>query len=227
MYDAVSRVRYYISSTNHEDNPVEFIIKQWPEVKYDGKDISIESEEPVLINTINGKLTIAIDPNNKLTATQKQAIPVILQKSHLLVNLMRPHEANSKPKEMSLGYRQFFSSEASLLDQASLKASLADMLEPFGIMILLIVIPVLTLIRLLMHIISCIFSMIILFGVLWWIKLNPTPQSVSRIVLFSSGAAEIISPVLLIFAPSLLVFSSFIEYWAVIIAVYGLASLRR
>jgi hypothetical protein len=70
MYDAVSRVRYYISSTNHEDNPVEFIIKQWPEVKYDGKDISIESEEPVLINTINGKLTIAIDPNNKLTATQ-------------------------------------------------------------------------------------------------------------------------------------------------------------
>jgi hypothetical protein len=69
--------------------------------------------------------------------------------------------------------------------------------------------------------------MVILFGVLWWLKLNPTVQSVSRVVLFSSSAAEIISPILLIFAPSLLALTSIVEYWTIIIAIYGLASLKN
>ncbi len=226
VFDTITTMKYYLTATNDDANPVEYLLKQWPDIKYNGKEISLDSDGPVLINTINGKVAMAIDPDNKLTVAQKQIIPVILQKTQIIVNFIRSNDSNAKPKEMSLGYN-LFSSEAYLLNQSSLKMSLLNLLEPIGITTLLLVIPVLTLVRLLMHLASSLFSMVILFAVLWWLKLNPTTKSVSRVVLFSSGAAEIISPVLLIFIPGFLVLASFLEYWAIILAIYGLSNLKK
>ena len=227
VYDAIATVKYYLAANVDEANPVEYILKQWPEVKYDGKEISLASEEPVLINTINGTVAMAIDPENKLSSQQRQIIPIILQKKQLVMNFVRPNDANAKPKEMSFGYSQFFSSEVFILNQATLKTALVEALQPIGFIALLITIPVLTLIRLVMHIASSLFSMAILFGILWWMKLAPTTKSVSRIVLFSSAAAEIIAPILLIFVHSFVALANFVEYWAVILAVYSLAGLNR
>ena len=228
IYDTLATVRYYLKATSDEgNNPVEHILKQWPEVKYDGKSISIDNEEPIILNTISGKVAIAIDPENKLSSQQRLTIPIILQKNQILLNFVRPKEADAKPSEMSLGYGQIFSTEPYLLTAATLKSSLLDILQPIGYIILLVVIPILTLARLVIHIASSLFSIVILFGILWWLKLKPTVKSTSRIVLFSSGAAEIISPLIIIFAPGMLLLVTLVEYWAVILAVYSLSKMNR
>jgi len=227
IFDSITMIRYYLVNSGIESNPIEYILKQWPEIKYDGKEISLENDEPVIINTINGKVAIAIDYANKLSISQRQAIPVILQKTQLIMNFVKPSDSSSKPHEMSVGYGQIFGTEPSEITQFSLKAALLDILQPLGFIALLLIIPILLAIRFVIHILGSLFSMVLLFGVLWWLNLNPTIQSVSRVVLFTSGAAEIISPLLLIFAPSLLILASLIEYWAIILAVYSLSSLNK
>ena len=229
VFDNVTTIRNYLMATGDDDNPVEHILKQWPEVQYNGKEISLATEQPVLIHTSKGQITIAIDPDNKLSFDQKNSIPVILQKTQITLNFTSHNDPNSKYGKISFGYSAVPGLKQSIVNRDGLKALLIEELEPFGITMFITVILLLIPMRLAMHIFSIgtLYRAVIVSGALWMMNLKPNIISVSRVIMFSSGAAELITPILLVFAPGLLIFALLVEIWSIILAIYSLSTIRK
>ena len=57
---------------------LDHILSQFPELKYDGTKISLEQSEPIYINNIYNRPIVAIDPDNKIPASNKAKIPILL-----------------------------------------------------------------------------------------------------------------------------------------------------
>lgn len=227
-YGNLMSLRHYLVNTQEDDNPIDFMVRQWPEVTYSGNSISWAEEEPVLITNQDGKVVIAIDPENKLTEKQRGKIPIIFKSKRILVSIKTQEErAKARPQEFTVGYKKLFGKEEMLINSDALRDRLVSLIDSANIFILILFLPVLIMVRLFLHIFSNLFSILLLYVIFLWMRVNPTIKSATRIMLFATGASEVMAALLILLMPQLSFISSMIEYWAIILAIYSITKAFR
>lgn len=227
-YSNVLIVRNYLEQGGDEDNPIEYIIRQWPEISYSAGSISWDEEEPLLINNSSGKTVIAIDPDGKINAKKSSKIPIVLKSKNILISIEDMDDKKSAgPKEMSLGYKKVFGKEDLLINSDTLRDKLVSLIDSINIFILILLVPLIISVRLALHIFSNLFSILLFYVIFLWLGLRPTLKSATRIILFTGGAAEIAHVILALIYPQLVSISSMVEYWAIILAIYSITKTYR
>lgn len=223
-YGNLMNVKHYLTHIEEEDNPIEFMVRQWPEITYSGSEISWSEEDPVLITSQDGKVVIAIDPQNKLTDKQSRKIPIIFKSKSIILSVeTQDDKPKARPKEFAFGYKKLFGKEEMLINSDSLRDSLVSIIESVNVFILILLLPILILVRLALHIFSNLFSILLLHVIFAWMKLKPSIKSSARIMLFATGAAEVATAFLILAVPQMAFLGSMIEYWAIILAIYSIS----
>gem|GEM_PF-2987779 len=213
------KIKNYLNDMGTEDNPLNFIL-DWPEMNYEDGVISWNEEGPHIIKNRRGKDIIAIDPAGKLPIEKRNRIPVVLLEKNILVNFLNKDSKGPKARDMAFSYQKVLGKESRALNPDSMKDLLISWVESFTLLSFLLAFPLLTIGRLILHLYGNLFGIIILYLIFLWMGLKPKLQSVTRVVLFTGAAAEILSCLLLLFVPALVNLSLLLEYWATILAVY-------
>jgi len=227
MYNLNVIADYLAPDTAGDQNPVEFIIKDWPALQYDGKNITSEDPTPVYLINPKGIKLGAIDTAGNLTKDQIQKVPFVFLKDKVIVWLKSDGQSSQKDiKSITFSYDKIFGKDARTIDHDFIKSFILDNIKQVGPITFCIAIPILILLRIIIHILSHVQSMGLLYIILLWIKKSPNISSVSRIVFFSSAAAELLTPFVLLIYPPLLPMTMFVEYLAMMLAIYSIASRK-
>lgn len=221
MYN-LNIIREYLEpGADQNNNPAEFILKDWPELQYDGKNLSKEDHAPVYLTTQAGIKLAVIDTAGSLKKDQTQKVPLVFTKDKVILWL-----GNSKDQENSdivIGYDKIFGTDALTVDHDFVKNVIYTAINQIGTLAFCAAVPILILARLAIHIFHNLFGIILLYAILWWMRTSPTVQSASRVILFSSGVAEFVTPFVLIIYQPLMPITMFIEYWTVLLAMYAIS----
>lgn len=226
MYNINLIKNYLKPGTDQTDNPVEFILQSWPIIQYDGNNFFSENSAPIYLITRSGHKVAVIDIAGSLAKADLQKIPFVFTKSKLIIWL-GAKENGQKMENFSIIYNKIFGTSPAVIDQDYIKNFLYNTLDQIGVVTFLLSIPIIIAIRLVIHIIRNLFSIGLLYSVLWWIKAKPNIQSSSRAVFFASGMSEFITPFILILYQDLMPLTIFVEYWAVMLAIYGIIIKRK
>lgn len=220
-YSNLISVKNQLKESNSADNPVSYLLSQWPEVKYSNGKISWDEENPVMIKNSAGKAIIAIDPDGKLTEFQKKNIPIIFTAKRIMASL-GDASSSGKAKGVSAAYDQFFGKEELMVNADVLRDKLLGLIEQFNILLLILALPFLTIARLFSHIYSRLILVLLLYISFIFVGLKPNMKSSARIIFFAGGAAELLSMILIIVAPQLFFLNFALELWAIMLAVYSI-----
>lgn len=232
MYN-INVIRNYLEqSISHdggapEPNPIEFMLKDWPILQYDGKTITCEDPTPVYITSLSGIKIAAIDTAGNLTKEQMQKVPLVFTKDKVILWLSS--ETKDSKKELNsivLTYDKIFGTDTLTIDHDFITTYILNTLKQIGPVVFCIALPIIILLRLVIHISRNLFSIALLYGILWYMKMKPITTSVTRVVFFSSGVTEFVTPFVLLIYPPLLPITVFIEYWTVMLAMYALVKKK-
>ena len=222
MYN-LNLIRAYLEPGADQDgNPVEFILKDWPELQYDGKNLSSEDPTPVYLTTQAGIKLAVIDIAGNLKKDELQKVPLVFTKDKVILWLGTNNTENESGSTI-MTYDKIFGTDSLTIDHDFVKNFIFSTINQIGPLAFFIAVPILILVRLGIHIFRNLFGIVLLYAILWWMRASPTIQSASRIILFSSGVAEFITPVVLIIDQPLMPITVFVEYWAVLLAMYAIA----
>lgn len=229
MNNIITIKNYLETAGGEEMNPVEFILKDWPDLHYDGKNISREDDvTPVYISAKDGTKLAVIDSDGKLNKSELQKVPVVFAKEKIIIHLSSDKgDSKDDSSNMVVTYDKLFGTEATIINSEFIKTFLLDKLKNIGPLVFFLALPIIIIVRVGMHISRNLFGIVVLYVILWWMRASPTVSSASRVVFFTSGPAEIITPVLLLISPVLLPLAMFVEYWAVILAMYSIARSNK
>lgn len=228
MYNLNMIASYLAPDAAIDENPVEFIIKDWPILQYDGKVITCEDATPVYLTNQKGIKLAAIDPAGNLTKDQIQKVPFVFLKDKVIVWLKSGEQSSQKDiNSFTFGYDKLFGKESRTIDHDFIKSFILDNIKQVGPITFCIAIPILILLRMIIHILSHLQSMGLLYIILFWIRKKPDISSISRIVFFSSAAAELVTPFVLLIYPPLLPLTMVVEYLAMMLAIYAIASQKK
>ena len=222
MYN-LNLIRAYLEPGADQDgNPVEFILKDWPELQYDGKNLSSEDPTPVYLTTQAGIKLAVIDIAGNLKKDELQKVPLVFTKDKVILWLGTNNTENESGSTI-MTYDKIFGTDSLTIDHDFVKNFIFSTINQIGPLAFFIAVPILILVRLGIHIFRNLFGIVLLYAILWWMRASPTIQSASRIILFSSGVAEFITPFVLIIYQPLMPITVFVEYWAVLLAMYAIA----
>ena len=219
-------IRNYLETSGGEEmNPVEFMLKDWPDLQYDGKTISREDDvTPVYISSKDGYKIAVIDSTGKLNKSELQKVLIVFVQDKVIIHLSSD-DSDSKDgsNNVVFTYDKIFGADPAVINREYIKTFLLERLKKIGALVFLLALPVLIAVRVGIHVLRNLFSIVILYMILWWLRKSPTVASASRIVFFTSAPAECISPALLLISPVLLPVAIFVEYWAIALAIYSIA----
>lgn len=105
------------------------IIEQFPEIIFDGKEITINSDGPYFIFNENGEKLVAIDTENKLNPREIDAIPIVFLKQRISSSAFSPVLTLFSVEEDDQGrvlipYAQIWGKDYVVIDSKYLKDSL-------------------------------------------------------------------------------------------------------
>ena len=228
MYNMITIRNYLEPGAEQDNNPVEFMLKNWPILQYDGKTLSSENPAPVYITTQSGVKLAVIDVAGTLSKDELQKVSIVFAKDKLILWL--GGDSKNSTKELSSGvltYDKIFGAASLTIDRDFIKSFMFDELKYIGPLSFCLGLPLLILLRLAIHVSRNLFSIALLYVILWWMRKAPNVKAVSRVIFFSSGVTEFVTPFVLIIYPPLAPITVFIEYWAVMLAMYAIARSRN
>jgi hypothetical protein len=181
---------------------IDFILKQLPELKYDGNVISTESsDQPIYLYDPNNRKIIAIDTENQLSYNEKLNIPVILTNKNIIISLIQ--NVTKEPKVISFEYKSIFGSVEQIINFDYIKKWGNVLFSSMDKKYIYVFMPI-TIMRIF---ISTLFekSPIILFILMITTIFGPHLgfKKISRLILFSSSMPVLLYPIFSILWPSL------------------------
>ena len=120
MYN-LNIVREYLEpGTDQENNPAEFILKDWPALEYDGKTISKEDPTPVYLITQSGIKLAVIDTAGRLNKAEMQKVPLVFTKDKVILWLGN-NAAETESTNTALTYDKIFGTDTLVIDHDFIK----------------------------------------------------------------------------------------------------------
>lgn len=216
IFDYLLGLKDYFTEHRISENTttIEYILKQLPEIQYDGSKITVEQDEPIyLLDEDNNKIA-AIDSKNQLPYSEKLKIPILFSSNR--VTLATIEITDRKKDAFSIDYSRIFPSDQKILTEEVLKKHFSKILTHAPKIFIYIMVPIIILARFMAILFEKAFVVLLVYILTNFLGPKSSLQNCSRIVLFSSGAPILLQPIIVIFMP---------EYNNIVFIVQMLANL--
>ncbi|PCJ25063.1 MAG: hypothetical protein COA94_06815 [Rickettsiales bacterium] len=218
----VNTLQTYLEDSKIEQKieNIDHILTQMPTLDYDGKNISTKKNTPIFLLDKKNKKIVAIDPNGKLKPSESAKIPVLMTGNKIVITLIHSDQAirNSWP----LQYTQIFGKEPQILTQEVIKSNFASLLEKSSSVFIYMVFPIAAILLFINTILEKSFFILVIYFITRAIAPQFSMQACIRTVLFASGSAVLIQPVLLLAIPTLSWLLGILQIWANLLMVLGI-----
>lgn len=199
---------------------IDHIISQFPELKYDGTSISLENSDPVYINNTNNQTIVVIDPENKLSSSERAKIPVLLAKRKIILLFTDPQKNNIG--NFSLEYSKLFDQENTVISQETIKSFLEKAFNKAPLIVIYIMFPILALLIFFNNFLEKSFIIIAIYLLSNFLGTKSSMKTCIRLTMFSSGVLVLIQPFMLLIIPSYGSSVWILQLWANFLMVLGI-----
>lgn len=218
----IDNIRQYFSYGTISPTVVnlDHILSQFPELKYDGTKISIEQSEPIYINNIYNRPIVAIDPDNKISISDKAKIPILLTGRKLFFSSSDLQKNNVKNFEFD--YKQIFGNEGQVITQETIRVLLEKLFSSAPKVVIYGVFPLIWLLIFLNTCFEKTFIIIIIYLLANFMSIKVSIKTCIRIAMFASGVFVLLQPITLLIAPIYGNFIWIIQIWANLLMILGI-----
>ncbi|WP_425363629.1 DUF1189 family protein [Candidatus Tisiphia endosymbiont of Hybos culiciformis] len=184
---------------------IDYILKQLPEIYYDGTKILVDQDDPIYLLDEDGNKLAVIDSKNQLSYSEKLKIPILFSSNNITLTTI---EITDKKKSIfSIGYSKLFTADQKILTEEVIKKHFAKTLIQAPKIFIYILMPIIVAFRFVTILFEKSFIIILVYLLTNYFGPKSSWQTCIRITLFSSGVAILLQPMIVIFLPE---FSSII-----------------
>lgn len=194
---------------------IEFIISQIPEMDYDGQEISLKGESPVIIKTMSGHDIIAIDPKNEIKPSERMKYPFLLTKDKIIMQSFSNDTSDSFPFDLMY----FFGQEARILNQQAVRSML---LESTSRYLIYVGFPFLAILNFIAFVRNKVFFIAALIIANFAFKTNTTPKTNIRMVLYAGGISALLEMFFKLFLNNYILIIFILQIWANILMILAI-----
>lgn len=199
---------------------LDHILSQFPELKYDGTKISLDQAEPIYINNIYNRPIVAIDPDNKIPASNKAKIPILLTSRKILLAFGDTQKNNAN--NFQVDYKQLFGNEEQVITQVTTRALLEKFFSSAPKIVTYGVFPFTGLFIFLNTLFEKSLIIVIIYLLANFMSIKFPIKTCIRVVMFASGVFVLLQPITLLIAPIYGNFIWIIQIWANLLMILGI-----
>ncbi|XVN43187.1 MAG: DUF1189 family protein [Candidatus Rickettsia vulgarisii] len=211
---------FNVSNPSTNTSTIDYILKQLPEIYYDGKKIVVDQEEPIYLFDENKNKIAVIDTKNQLSGIDKKRIPILFSSDY--VSFATVEITDKKKDNFIVKYSQLFGSVSEQLTQETIKKHFVQMLNQAPRIFIYILVPLLIILRFCSILFEKFFIILIVYLLTNFSGLKSSIQTCCRIVLFTCGVPILLQPLIIIFLPefnSIIFFVQIISYLLLFLAI--------
>ena len=213
-------LKYNIVSERVEN--IDFVIKQIPPIEYDGQNITVDSDEPIIIKNKNGNNVLVIDPDNKTKPSDRNKFPLILSQNKMIISLI---DSEGKVKNtFPIKFDQIFNQIPRVLTNEEIKSSLAKLLDQAPRVLVYMIFPLTGFLIFLNTFLDKAFFIVMIFLVTKISGLNLSMKTCIRLTMYASGFYALFQFIFLIAANEYSSIVWIVQSWANILMILGILS---
>jgi hypothetical protein len=206
-------------------NPdVEYILRQIPEIYYDGKLITTKAETPFFLYSTSNRKIAAIDPDGELGAADTKDIPFLFLGSYLKTPI---ESVFSKGGGASAEYKSLFGTGGATVTSQTIVQYLPQLWKNINNIYIYVLVPTVGALYFGITLLCNIFYAAVVWFIGYFLGIATNPQTAYRLTMFASGPALFLQPLIIITAPNLLPILNFVSLAAWIFMVMGLVQLKK
>jgi hypothetical protein len=217
---------YFVNNkASKETVAIEYVLRQFPDINYDGEQISVNEEMPLFLSDPFGRKLVVIDLNNDLNYQERNKIPIVLTKDKIIVSIVE--NTDKARSNMPLPYKNILGNSPLSFTQDSIKQYLG---EKFGWIIKLFIyigMPMYVCFRFLGIILEKILIIILLYIVTNVSGIKTSMETSVRLVMFSSGVVVILQPIAVILIPTWSSLIWIVQLWSNLLMILAILKVRN
>ncbi len=205
-------------------NPdVEYILRQIPEVQYDGVSISTSAVTPYFLYTKNNKTIVAIDLEGKLDEEGKKSSLIIFRKDYIRfpVSIGLTDDTTTDIQYKYLGNGD------QIITYDKVVELLPQLWRSLNKTLIYVVMPIGGLLYFLVLLLSNITYAALIWAIGYFFGIKISPQDAYRLTMFAAGASVLALPILFVISPSLTPLAGIINLVGWGFMVMGLMKFRK
>lgn len=217
---------YFVQNTisKHTAN-LEYIIQQLPELYYDGANIRTDAETPIYLKDKNNNVFAILDPNNQLSYSDKEKVPLIFTSSNILIFLI---EANDKKRiSIPVEYFRILGREVRILNEITIKKYFANIFANAPTIFIYILMPLIALKRFIGILFDKSLTIVLVYTLTNLLGPKTRMQVCIRMVMFASGATTLIQPLIDIALPEFGILLFALQIWSNFLLFLGIVQIRN
>lgn len=227
IYD-INKLKNYFQHKNPSENTslIDYIIRQIPNISYDGNGISInQQDEPFIYlhNKYGNKIAI-IDPQNKAPYADKVKLPIIFSNNKIIISWLN---VDDKRTNFTVGYPTIFGNDTKHLTQENIKEHLGVLLNRTSQLFVYFSIPILLIMQLVSVMLNRSITMIVLYLLTNFFGLSTTIKQAMRLTLLSSGVVILVQPVIINTMPQIIDIIWLLQIWINLLVFLGLTKVKK
>jgi len=222
---------YFINdNVKHNTANIDHILKQMPDIYYDGSNIQIEEETPLIIKDMHLQEIIAIDPAQELESSKKNKIPIVFLSNKINIS---PAKFQKKPYIITIKYSEMevFGSDEKVITQDSWKNYFAKVTNNATSIFIYLLYPLLLVMYFILSLCNYTFIVILISTYLlsYFLLQNTSLKSCFRMVAFACGTGIALTPAILISIPEDIgiVIVSFLQSWPLLLLFLSILKTRN
>ncbi len=223
FFNLLVEVKDYFASEKITKNleGLDHIINQFPTLKFDGKNISIEEEEPYLIFNSQDQKYAVIDTRNIPNVKYKD-VKIVLNKDKMIINLKLPDKSSSTI--LPIEYDKIIN-ETGTFNIVDIKKILSRICDSTIKAFTYFLMPIIILFNFVFVILQKLINIAIIYVFLNMFIRKSMIKDAFRLVMLASAPSIIISQIAF-FLPILKNVAPLIEIWSLVLMVYSLNRLK-
>jgi hypothetical protein len=201
---------------------IDFVIKQIPPIEYDGQNITIDSDEPIIIKNKSGSNALVIDPDNKTKPSDRNKFPLILLQNKIIISLI-----NSEGKVQNtfpVKFDQIFGQTPRVLTNEEIESSLAKLLDQVPRVLVYMIFPLTVFLIFLNTFSDKVFFIAMIFLVTKISGLNLSIKTCIRLTMYASGFYALFQFIFLIAANEYSSIVWIVQSWTSVLMILGILS---
>lgn len=178
---------------------LDYIIKQMPDLSYDGKDISIKDDEALYLYGMNGSKVGVIDPKNTLNYKEKSKIPIIFTADKILISFIWV----DKRVDLPISYNIIFGNNEQELSRDKIRHYLSQRCKDLSKIYIYFLMPMIIGLSFANIMLKVVFSIAVIYSLTRIFASSISFRTCTRLVMFSAGLCAALTPFMISLAPEI------------------------
>ncbi len=227
LFHELLTIKGYLHTAPH--SPVtaqlEYIIKDLPDIHYNGKSIFIEGENPIFLYDKIGRMVAVIDHKDKLSYAQKEEATIVFTSTKILISIVE--SPGRKHSKIPINYSTIFGTQSKLLTQDEIKGTLALLFNSMPTIFIYMGMPLLVLLRFISVLLEKSLLILLIYFLTGFFGPTTTIKDCIRLISFACGTNALIQPVIILIVPQLSGILWLIQSWAIFLLLGGVLQARK